>query len=371
MKYAFITLTGLALLWAACGGASKDPAQQLAQLREQKAAIEAQIAELEKQAGGNEPAEKRIRLIGVSEVQPGPFRHYIDIQGRVEAEDNVPVTAKMPGVLTKVLVKNGDAVRKGQLLAVLDDEVMQRGLAELELQLRTAEDLFNRQKSLWDQGIGSEIQLIQARTNKEAVEQRIATTKEQMAQSKIYAPIAGTVDMVILKQGQAISPGVPLCNIVNLGALKVHGEIPETYVSKVRQGAPVKVFFPDLKKEIDTRITYVSKTINPTGRTFAVECALPAGAEYRANMIAVLKIIDYENAKALTVPVNVIQTADDGDFILTLEKTGERQGVARKTTVKQGVNYNGQVEIVRGLDAGQLVITTGFQEVNNGETVAF
>lgn len=243
MKYTFITLTGLALLWTACGGASKDPAQQLAQLREQKAAIEAQIAELEKQDGGNAPAEKRIRLIGVSEVQPGPFRHYIDIQGRVEAEDNVPVTAKMPGLLTKVLVKNGDAVRKGQLLAVLDDEVMQRGLAELELQLRTAEDLFNRQKSLWDQGIGSEIQLIQARTNKEAVEQRIATTKEQMAQSRIYAPITGTVDMVILKQGQAISPGVPLCNIVNLGALKVHGEIPETYVAKVRQARQSKYSF--------------------------------------------------------------------------------------------------------------------------------
>lgn len=366
-----VIVSAVALLFAACGGPGQDKAKQLAALKEQKAQLEAQIAQLEKEVGPT-GGTQRIRTVALTELQPQAFRHYIDLQGRVEAEENVAVTAKMPGTLTRVLVKNGDFVKKGQLLAQLDEEVMVKGLAELELQLKTAEDLFSRQKGLWDQKIGTEIQFIQAKTNKEALEQRIVTTKEQIQQSKIFAPISGTVDMVILKTGQAIAPGVPLCNIVNLSQLKISGEVPEAYAAKVRQGLPVQIYFPDLKKEVASRVMYVSKTINPTNRTFTVECALPAGgADYRANMIAVMKIIDYENPKALVVPVNLIQTAEDGEFVLAADKNGSDKAVVRKVTIGQGRNYNGMVEISSGLKVGDWVISTGFQEVNGGETVAF
>jgi len=365
------SLTLVVSVLAACGGPN-DPAAQLAELKGQKTDIEQQIAELEKQVNAGKPVEKRIRMVALSEVQPSVFRHYIDLQGKVDAEDNIPVTVKgMGGNLTKILIKNGDNVRQGQLLAVLDDAVMQKTIAQLESQLKTAEDVYNRQKSLWDQKVGTEIQFIQAKAQKEAVEQNIATMKEQWGQLRIYAPISGTVDMVILKTGQAITPGMPLCNIISLNRLKVKGEVTEAYASKVRQGDAVVVFFPDLNKEITTRVTYVSKTINPTTRTFSVECALPAGADYRANMVAVMKIIDYENKNALVVAVNLVQTAEDGEFVLVAEKTGDKQGAVKKVNIKQGGNYNGSAEILSGLKKGDFVISTGFQDVNNGETVAF
>ena len=279
-------------------------------------------------------------------------------------------TAKMPGALKRVLVKNGDNVRQGQLIAEVDDAVMLKSLAELEGQLVTATDIFNRQKSLWDQKIGTEVAFIQAKNGKESVERSISTIKEQWGMTKIYAPQSGTVDMVMLKQGQAIAPGMPLCNILNLTNLKVKGEVTEAYASKVRKGDQVQIFFPDLNKEITTRVTYVSKSINPTTRTFTVECALPGGG-YSANQVAVMKIVDYQSANAIAIPVNLIQSAEDGDFVLVAEKTGDKQANTKKVTVKQGQNYNGQVEILSGLKKGDWVISTGFQDVNNGEVVSF
>ncbi len=361
----------MAVLLAACGQQPKDKPAELAALKDQKAKLEAQIIQLEKEIGAAAGPTQRIRTVALSELKTEPFRHFIDLQGKVDAEENVPVTSKMPGALTRVLVKNGDFVNKGQLLAQIDDGIMLKGLSELELQLKTAEDIYNRQKGLWDQKIGTEIQFIQARTNKESLEQRIATTKEQWQQSKIYAPISGTVDMVLLKAGQAIAPGMPLCNIINLSQLKIVGNVPEAYAAHVNQGYPVQVFFPDLNKEVSTRVKYVSKSINPVNRTFTVECALPASREYRANMIAVMKIIDYQNPNAIVVPVNLIQTGSDGEFVLLAEKTGDKQATVKKATITQGANYNGMVEIKNGLKKGDWVISTGFQEVNNGETVAF
>ena len=371
----FLTLASIGLsivLLSACGGGgAKDPAAQLAKLKEDKAAIDAQITALEKEIGTASGQPARVKTIGLTEVKTGVYRHFIDLQGKVDAEESIPATAKMPGTLKRVYVKNGDDVRRGQLLAEIEDNILQKSLAELEGQLATATDIYNRQKGLWDQKIGTEVAFIQAKNGKESIERSIATLKENIGQTKIYAPTNGTVDLVVLKQGQVISPGMPLCNILNLSNLKIKGEVTEAYAAKVRKGDQVQVFFPDLKKEITTRVTYVSKTINPMTRTFVVECALPNAADYRANQVAVMKIVDYQNPNAVTIPVNVIQTAQDGEFVMIAEKTGDKTAVAKKASIKQGSNYNGQVEVLSGLKKGDWVITTGFQDVNNGETVAF
>jgi membrane fusion protein (multidrug efflux system) len=367
----FTSIALMITVLAACGGGgSKDPATELAALKDQKAKLDVQIADLEKQVSATNPAVKKVKTVGLSELTTAPFRHYIDLQGKVDADQSVMATAKMPGALKRVLVKNGDNVRQGQLIAEVDDAVLLKSLAELDGQLVTATDIYNRQKGLWDQKIGTEVAFIQAKNGKESIERSISTIKEQWGMTKIYAPQSGTVDMVMLKQGQAIAPGMPLCNILNLSNLKIKGEVTEAYAAKVRKGDQVQVFFPDLNKEITTRITYVSKSINPTTRTFVVECALPGGG-YSANQIAVMKIVDYQSANAISVPVNLIQSAEDGDFVLVAEKTGEKQAIAKKAMVKQGQNYNGQVEILSGLKKGDWVISTGFQDVNNGEVVVF
>lgn len=369
----FSSIALVIVLLASCGGGgSKDPATELAALKDQKTKLDTRIAELEKQVSETNPAAKRVKIVGLSEITVAPFRHYIDLQGKVDANESVMATAKMPGSLKRVLVNNGDNVQKGQLLAEIDDAVMVKSLAELEGQLATATDIYNRQKSLWDQKIGTEVAFIQAKNGKESLERSISTIKEQWGMTKIYAPQRGTVDLVMLKQGQAIAPGVPLCNILNLTNLKIKGEVTEAYAAKVRKGDQVQVFFPDLNKEITTRVTYVSKSINPMTRTFVVECALPSTKDgYSANQVAVMKIVDYQSPNAISIPVNLIQTAEDGDFVMIAEKTGEKQATAKKMSVKQGQNYNGQVEILSGLKKGDWVISTGFQDVNNGENIAF
>jgi membrane fusion protein, multidrug efflux system len=373
MKFTQILALALMLIVPfACGDSGeKDPTAQLVALKADRDALDAKIADLEKKIGAAAGPVKKIKTVALSALKSTNFQHFIDLQGKVSAEDIQQATSKMPGTLEKVLVKTGDNVRKGQLLATLDDQVMQKSMVQLETQLRFAEDLYNRQKGLWDQKIGTEIQFIQARTSKEAIEQQIATMREQMGQSNIYAPLSGTVDMVILKSGQAIAPGMPLCNIINMSNLKISGDVTEAYASKVRQGDQVKVVFPDLNKEITTKVKYVSKSINPMNRTFAVECFLPSGADYRANQVAVMKIVDYSKTNTIVIPVNLIQVAEDGDFVLIAEKTAENLATVKKVLVKQGQNYNGEVEILSGLKAGDQVITTGFQDVNSGETIAF
>ena len=357
---------------AACGGKkASDPVAQLAALKDQRADIESKISKLEKDLESQGLIEKRLRTIGITEVKTGLFRHYIDLQGRVDAQESVAATSKIPGTLKRVHVDNGDNVRKGQLLAELDDDVIRKSLDELEGQLAVATDLYNRQKSLWEQNIGSEIQYIQAKNGKESLERSIATLKENWANTKIYSPITGTVDLVILKPGQAISPGIPLCNILNLSDLLIKGEVTEAYASKVKKGDLVQVYFPDQGKEITTHVTYVSQSINPTNRTFTIECALGRG-DYRANQIAVLKIVDYQSPKAITIPVNLVQTGEDGDYVLVLESSDKpNEGIVRKAPITVGQNYSGYAEIVNGLKEGDKLISTGFQDVNVGETVKY
>lgn len=314
----------LIIVLASCGSktTTEDPVAQLATLKEQKAALDGQIAELEKQLEAQGLIERKLRTVGLKEISASPFYHYIDLQGRVDASESVAATSKVPGALKKIRVENGDYVKSGQLIAELEDAVMQKNLEELQGKLALANDLYERQKSLWDQNIGSEVQYIQAKNNKESLERAIATLNENIAMTKVYAPTSGTVDNVMLKEGQAIAPGVPLCTILNLSELKIIGAVTEAYAAKVKQGDMVQVFFPDLNKEITTRVTYVSKSINQANRTFTIECALGQG-DYRANQIAVMKIVDYQNPKAITIPVNFIQTAEDGDYVLIAEKTGK------------------------------------------------
>lgn len=375
-KFVFLRNISAAFLvaaLAACGAktATEDPIARLNELKDQHSAIEKEIKELEKDLEAKGLIEMKIRTVATAELKSGVFRHFIDLQGRVEADESVMATSQIPGALKRVYVDNGDFVKKGQLLAEIEDAVMVKSLAELEGQLKVAEDLYNRQKSLWEQNIGSEVQFIQARNGKESLERSIATMKENWAMTKIYAPTSGTVDMVMLKQGQAIAPGVPLCNILNLDKLLIKGEVTEAYAAKVKKGDIVQVYFPDLDKEVSTKVSYVSKSINPVNRTFTIECELGKG-DYRANQIAVLKIVDYQSPKAITIPINLIQTAEDGDYVLILEPSTEsKKGVARKAPVQQGQNYSGYVEILNGLKEGDKVITTGFQDVTIGETVLY
>lgn len=361
-----------ATVMAGCG--QPDKKTQLADLKKQYAALSSQIKELETQIaaeGDTVGAEATGRMVVVETLKPSVFRHFVEVQGRVDADENVAVTARSMGVVAKVNVVAGQEVHKGQTLAELDNQLGLQGIEELKTQLEMATTAYEKQKTLWDQKIGTEMQYLGAKTNKEALEKRLATTREQLDMMRIEAPIDGVVDAVNVKVGQAAAPGLPAFQVVNLSSLKVKGEVPEKYAAHVKTGSEVNLFFPDLKKEVASKASYSAKVINPMSRTFTVEVALnEANADYHPNMITVLKIVDYKADSALVVPTDVVQHNETESFVLVALKENGKT-IVKKKVVEIGGSYNGSTEILKGLVSGDVIITKGYQNVNAGDAIQY
>jgi RND family efflux transporter MFP subunit len=315
----------------------------------------------------------KIKDVKVTAVQPTGFRHYIDIQGAVDAEDNVAVQPLQPGKVMRILVNEGDQVKAGQLLAELEHDIQTKQLNSLQPQLDLAKDMFARQQRLWDQKIGSEMQYLQAKTQKESIEKQMETLQEQIDMSLIKAPIAGTVDHVGLKIGQiAMSMTVePAFRIVNLSNLKVKGEIAEAYASKVKKGNPVLLHFPDLNKDVTANISFVERVIDPLTRTFTTEANLSGdNSEYHPNQVVILKVVDYENTAAFVIPINSVQNSSTEQFVYIAEQEGDHF-IARKRLVQVGNTYDGNAEILAGLNANDQLITSGQFDLADGVQIKF
>jgi membrane fusion protein, multidrug efflux system len=365
-----LSIIALAAVLAACGKSdSVDKKTQLEQLKKQQTELSAEIKKLETELAKNDPeADRKAKFVKLDTITRSEFSHYIEIQGRVEADENVTLAAKAPGTVTAIYVKEGDAVSKGQVLAQLDNKVMLQGVESAKTQLEFATTVFNKQKNLWDQNIGSEIQYLQAKTNKDAAEKQLASMNEQLDMTRIKSPINGIVDEVMLKLGEGAAPGQPAVRVVNLTQLKAKAAAAESYISNVKTGNEVVVVFPDAKKEYKSKVTYAGRAIDNLTRTFNVEVKLPSNEAYRPNMIAVLKIVDYKNPKAFVVPVNIIKDSGEGKYVLVVEQQNGKH-IAKKKMVTVGQNYNGMAEITSGLNDGDQVITTGFQDLEDGDIV--
>jgi RND family efflux transporter MFP subunit len=339
----------------------------MADLSEKARKLEAEIAKLDP----NAKAAGKVRLVATAPVVSSDFNHVIDLQGYVVADDEVYVTPKMPGTITRLYVKTGDQVKKGQLLAELDAALITQNKAALQTQIDLAVNLYNRQKQLWDQKLGTEIQYVQAKSQVEALQKQLSILDEQADQMKIYAPMSGVCDEVTMKVGQPSSPGAVMSSIrlLNLSKLKVKTEVPEAYAGKFRDGAGATLVFPDLQREVGTKISYVSKVVNPINRTFTVELAMPPGQkDVMPNLTTLIKMADYAKANAIVVPVNAVQKDLEGDFVYLARAEGN-ETIARKARVKVGQVFGQQAEILSGLQVGDQLITVGFQDVNEGDRV--
>lgn len=372
-KFNIALFAAMILILAACGG-SKSKADQLIELKKQQAVLDDQIRQLESEIALNDTSgvlNKKVKDVKVTQMVRGTFRHFIEIQGNVDTDDNVTVTAQTPGIVTHVYVSAGQAVSAGQTLAKLDDAIYVKQLEGIQTQLSLATDVFNRQKKLWDQKIGSEVQFLTAKTNKEAMEKQIQALQETIDMTRINSPISGTVDAVDIKVGQTTAPGVPAIRVVNLSNLKVKGEIAEAYASKVNKGNAVLLHFPDLNKDIESKVSYAAKVINPMTRTFTAEVNLPNGAsEFRPNMVAILKVIDYEKDSTISLPVNIIQNAGTDPYVyVAVEEDGKR--IARKRSITTGVIYNGNVEVISGITEQDMVVTSGQTELADGIEIKY
>lgn len=366
MKKIYFSLIAVLIL-ASCG--KQDPAAQLKALKDQKAAIEAQIAELEKVVADADTTVKqgRVKDVIVTPVATEAFKHYLEIQGVVDADENVNLLPTMAGNITKINVNEGDIVKTGQVLAETDGEIYIRQIKSLEPQLALATDLYNRQQRLWDQKVGSEVQLLQAKTQKESLEKQLETLQEQLDMTRIKSPINGVVDYVGVKIGQFVAPGaMPAFRVVNMSKLKVKANVAEAYAPSVNKGNEAMIYIPDFGKEIKSKVSFVARVIDPLTRTFVTEVDLTGdNKELHPNMVAVLKITDYQNDNAITVPVNLIQNSETESFVfIAKEKDGKK--IAHKAAVKVGKIYEGKAEILEGLAVNDLLITTGASDLAEG-----
>lgn len=360
----YVLFTVAVLFFSACGNKTGDKNEQLAQLKKEQAEINSKIATLESEIGKNQAIV--VKEVSVFEVYPSTFKNYIEVQGKVDAEQNVQVNAQMPGVITNIFVKTGQNVNKGQVLAQLDDAVVRQSIAQVQTQLDLAVNLYNRQKNLWDQKIGTEVQFLNAKTQKQSLERQLALVRQQQDMYRVKSPISGTIDLLDWKIGEAVQPGIPGIRVINYRDLKAKALVSEAYASKIDKGDQVEVIIPDVPDSLNTNISFASKSIDPASRSFTVEVKLPSRSTFRPNMLAVLKIVDYQKQNALTVPIKAIQKSEKGDYVLVV-----KNGKAVKSEIVIGSIYNNNAEVTSGITSGDKVVVLGFNGLNEGDQVKF
>ena len=366
---AALFLAGILLL-ASCGGSSKDPEAQLQKLKSEQAATQAKIAELEAKTGG--PAVAAATPVSVMNVKPESFKSYLEVQGRVDFDQNAIVGSRAAGSLTSIRVRRGDRVSKGQVLATVDASILDANAAELRTRMDLARVIYQKQKSLWDQQIGTEVQFLQARNNYRALENSLATLNQQKAFYNVVAPFSGTVDEVLPKLGEITAPGAPVVRLTSGSGGKILADVSEAYGNSIKAGDNAVVTIPDLGgEELPATVRVVSRSINATSRTFTVELRLKnaKAADLRPNMVATVRIQNYAQANATVIPVDIVQHDEQNSYVYVLAQEAGK-AIAKKRIIKTGNTYNGKVEVTSGLTGTDQIISGGYQNLNEGQKVA-
>ena len=371
---ALIAILGLL---QACGGNPEDleaKKAKLSELRTQASELKAQIRQLEDEITTLDPEfgknANNIILITTTELKPSTFEHKIEVRGTVESRKNVMVSAETAGRIESIKVKEGQSVKKGQVMLVLDASIVRNNIEELKTALDLAKIVFERQSNLWNKKIGTEIQYLEAKNRKEAIERQLATAQSMLDQSIVTAPFSGSIDEVPVKVGEMASPGLPLLRIVNPNEMYIKADISENYIGKFRKGETADIHFPSLDQYTTSTISSVSRVINRENRTFEVEIDLPnVDFEVRPNQVCVLNMRDYLNETALVVPTKLIQRDDKGTFLYGTAKNEEENLIARKLHVTTGLSYDSHTEIIAGLDGNEEVIDRGFRDLTEGVEV--
>lgn len=364
IKNFIIPVMTASLFLASCGGGNTESLTDLkskqAELKTQLADITSKISKLEGDSG------KKFVLVEANVIVPTIFKTYINVQGRVDAEESVSLSSEIPGTIAKINVKPGDEVSKGQVLAETDARALQQSISDLQTNAELVNQLYEKQKALWDQKIGTEVQYLQAKNQKESIEKKMGALQEQVRMTKIISPINGTIDAVDIKLGQLTAPGMPAIRVINFNNLKVKADLAESYASRVHKGDEVMIKFPDSNDTLTARINYSSRVISAMNRTFGVEILLDNKKEFHPNQIAILNINDYKSVKpVLTVPVSYLQKDLKGThFVLVAD--GNK---AAKRNVVLGKEYNGVAEIKEGLSESDLLITSGYDGLNEGDAI--
>ncbi|MEY4012155.1 MAG: hypothetical protein RIT22_1279 [Bacteroidota bacterium] len=343
------------------------------ELQAKKALIQADLAKIDA-ALATLNVKKEEALVSVLTLKDTLFNHYLDIQGNVNTKENILIQPEMPGTLVMLNAKAGQHVSKGQILARVDDGGSSQQVASLETQYQLAKTTFERQKNLWNQKIGSEIQYLQAQTQMLSLQRSVAQAKAMLAKTVIRAPFSGTIDEVFVERGQVVSAGAQgLMRIVNLNNMYVSTSIPESYIGKLKVGTQVDVFLTSLNKNYKGKVRQVGNFINPNNRSFGIEVSIPNPENLlRPNQVAKLKVIDYSSKNAIVVPTNVIQEDGDGNkFVFVAINSNGKTATAKKVIVTVGRSSDNVTEILTGLSANDILVTEGVNTISEGMKLNF
>lgn len=358
----------LALGVASCAADGLDAKKaELEALKGQLAEVTNQIKALEAEITAADPAftvAKKPLLITTVSARKGEFTHFVEVTGSVLSKKNVNISAETVGRILEIPAMEGMRVSKGQVLAKIDAETIQRSVEEMENSLSLAKTVFEKQERLWNQKIGTEIQFLEAKSRKEGLEKSMASMKTQLAKAIIRAPFNGTIETVRVKVGELVQPGVQMFQFVGESDLFIEADISESYISVLTKGDSVAITFPSINKTITTKVSATGSIINPNNRTFKVEVFLPSLPEVKPNMISVLKIQDYKNKESVIIPAHLILADTKGDYLFVVEN-----GIAKKKYVKRGYTSGDETEIVEGLLGTELLVDKGFREVGDNFSV--
>jgi membrane fusion protein, multidrug efflux system len=351
-------------------------------LDEEIGSLEKEIAKLDTSAGLKEVP----KLVAIGPVQLQDFKHYLDLQGVVDSKSISYITPRnQGGQIRSILVKQGDKVHKGQLVLKLDADVANQNVAaireqsgSLQAQLDLAKSIYDRQKNLWDQHIGTEVQLLQAKTNVEslqnqlkAIQANVNSAQTSAGQNNVYSDVDGIVDEVTAHVGEMFTGNPALggyIKVVNKSDLKITTTVPENYASKISKGSPVEIQIPDISKSFNSTISFISQSVGTNSRGLTAEAKVPAGISLRPNQVALVKILDYAAPNTTVINVNTLQNDEQGKFVLIASKEGDKL-IARKRKVVIGELYGNQIEIKQGLKEGDQLITEGYQSIYDGQLI--
>ncbi|SDW23335.1 efflux RND transporter periplasmic adaptor subunit [Aequorivita viscosa] len=341
------------------------------ELNQQQRDLKSDLDKLNEYIDSHEKEEQPV-LITAEVITDTIFKHFVEVQGNVETDQNVVLKAEYSGVLTDIYVKNGQRVSKGQRLAKIDDGGLSSQVAQQEVQMALAKTTFERQERLWEQKIGSEIQYLQAKSNYDAAKNANQQLRTQLAKTIITAPFSGVVDDVISDPGQVVSMGQSdIIRLVNLSNMYVKASIPETYLKNVNEGTMVIVNLASINEEFTGKVRQVSNYINPNNRSFEIEIEIPnKDGLVKPNMIATVKVNDYQAENAITVPENVLQENSQGETIAFIYKPiNDSIGEAKRIIIETGLSYSNHTEVKSGIKKGDTIIKEGAKTLRDGQRV--
>jgi membrane fusion protein (multidrug efflux system) len=384
MKY--LSILTVVLLLAACGENKEQSVEEVIasqdltimkstkdNLETQKQTLSDQIVQLEEEIKKLSP-ESKVPLITYQKLEAKVFNHYLELQGNVSTKKNIVLYPEYGGILTNVYVKAGQNVSKGQTLARISDGGLSQQLAQMEIQTSLAKTSFERQKSLWDQNIGTEMQYLQSKSTYEAQQKAVSQMEVQLSKTVIRAPFSGVIDDVITEQGSMVNPGqTQIMRIINLRDMYIDTDVPERHIETITRNKTAEVEFPIIGKTIKTKVRQVGNFINPANRTFKVEIAVPENDKsIKPNLTARVKINDYTSKEAILIPQSIVsEDAEGKQYVYMIKDKKDTRGIAEKVFIETGLTDGDLIEIVTGLSSGDDIIIEGARSIREGQTVKF